>query len=101
MSALPFEVVWPLHRDHYLTIPMSELGHALPDVAQLVRSSDFRIIVGACDREWRSAIEIQARTEAENIATVSKSLQRAARSGLLQRSKMKISGRAVYGYRKS
>jgi hypothetical protein len=100
MSAAPFDVIWPLHRHHYLTIPHGELGESSPDVTQQVRSSDYRTIIAACDGEWRSAIEIQVRIEATDIASVSKSLQRAAENGALQRIRMKINRRMVWGYRR-
>lgn len=100
MSAVDLmDVVWPLHRAHYLTIADRELGESSPEVSG-PPASDYRVIIRACDGEWRSVREIMVRIESLDMGTVSKQLKRAADRGDLDRKWMQFPWRTCWGYRR-
>ena len=89
-------VVWPLHKHHFLTVPLIHIDAPL----LRVRSSDYRTILEAVGASWMPVRDIAAKVQAPDVGTVSKHLSRATDAGILERQRVKFEWRTVWGYRK-
>ena len=97
---IEFVKVWPLHRDHYLTIPEELLQDNQTREQRTeppkVTIADYHAILEACTEHWQTVRQIRAITQLSSATQMCIYLLRGVQQGTLEREKI----RERWAYRK-